>query len=670
MVTLNELRAASDFLVASGETAAIELSVRRRDGTPLGEKELEVLRSGLAKAAVPAARRQVKDVQNAVVGCEVPAGKLVVRLYAYGRLSWSGTNGRTAGGHFELKILALVRSLVEEAERLGEEWHVVATAAWHPGSALELGDVDPVISTDVAAIDRRVHRIEVRRQRLKRSSAGATLAAAVLAILAGLWLVSGDAARFSLLIFLYAGAALAFGVWARAEAGSLFKDIEAIRGQQDLDGMLSDSAEHERRAMKMFQVHSQQLKRYYDQALRQRGFIFFTGIFCIVAGFSVIAMAFFLLSSATPASSLEKILVAALGAIGGILGNFIAVVYLRMFTQTVKSIGTFHDRLVATHHLHFANFLVSKVANSTGRDDAFRLVAEIAAAQDGKARNGTFLVGTARSALLSWWANATAGALSRSPAFVNRWFTWVFTVASLTTSVRAISVFDRPVAISRSTSISRAVRPSISFTRAGFERVAASTSRRCSSPSTVDCPAAADWRARTMASASASFVRNPRAPARRAASSDSSSAYVVSTTTSVSGYPARTRSVVSTPSQRGIRRSTSSTSGRCSATSSSAASPSAAAPTTSTPGSRPSSVTRPSRTTAWSSARTTRRFTPAPSGESAIRPPPARCRTARRAARSVHSSRANRSLPPAVRVAGGPAVRSRSARRTRPCSRG
>lgn len=39
-----------------------------------------------------------------------------------------------------------------------------------------------------------------------------------------------------------------------------------------------------------------------------------------------------------------------------------------MFTETVKSISGFHDRLVITHHLHFANVLAAKVGTEELRD--------------------------------------------------------------------------------------------------------------------------------------------------------------------------------------------------------------------------------------------------------------------------------------------------------------
>ena len=60
------------------------------------------------------------------------------------------------------------------------------------------------------------------------------------------------------------------------------------------------------------------------------------------------------------------------------------------------------------------------------------------------------------------------------------------------------------------------------------------------------------------------------------------------------------------PSIRGIRRSISTTSGSCSAASASASSPSAAVATSSIPSSSPTSMPRPSRTTRWSSANSTR----------------------------------------------------------------
>ncbi|WP_410611262.1 TRADD-N-associated membrane domain-containing protein [Amycolatopsis sp. lyj-109] len=378
---LKELRAATEFLVASGEIAKIRLAVCDTDGSPVSRAKLAALRGPLAKPMVSLARHQLKEAQNVTIDVIAADGEMTLRVYAYGRLDFTSVRGRPSGGQFEVKMLDLVRSLVEEIERAGLEElknPIGATACWEPGAGLEMGEVDPVISTDVAAIDRRVRRLDKRRKLMRKAAGILALTSLMSFAFSVLLFVRYHLDSTWLLSLLYSVIFAGMGAWARFEAVDAFKDIEAVRGQQDLEQMLS-TAVLERRAMKLFQVHSQQLRRYYDQALRQRGIIFLTGIFCILAGFAVVGVAFALLKSATPASSLEKILIATLGAIGGILGNFIAVVYLRMFTETIKSIGTFHDRLVATHHLHFANFLISKVKLDTDRDAALSLLSRLAA---------------------------------------------------------------------------------------------------------------------------------------------------------------------------------------------------------------------------------------------------------------------------------------------------
>lgn len=60
----------------------------------------------------------------------------------------------------------------------------------------------------------------------------------------------------------------------------------------------------------------------------------------------------------------------------------------------------------------------------------------------------------------------TACARSRKPTLPKMLFTWVFTLASLTKSSPAISLFDRPAAIRPRTSASRGDRPSGNAARA------------------------------------------------------------------------------------------------------------------------------------------------------------------------------------------------------------
>jgi hypothetical protein len=69
------------------------------------------------------------------------------------------------------------------------------------------------------------------------------------------------------------------------------------------------------------------------------------GLTCILLGFGVIAVAFWLIRDASTDGVSEQIIVGTLGAVGGTLANFIAVIYLRMHSETVRSTTEFHNRL-------------------------------------------------------------------------------------------------------------------------------------------------------------------------------------------------------------------------------------------------------------------------------------------------------------------------------------
>ncbi len=122
----------------------------------------------------------------------------------------------------------------------------------------------------------------------------------------------------------------------------------------------------EQRAEKIFKNYQFELKKYYDQTLRQGSMIF---IVSISIGFIIIGLTIFFVGTNTFTDVLKvKIVIGVLGAIAGILSNFIAVVYMKMHSGTIKSLTEFHNRLVYTHHLHFGNFLVSKITEKGMRD--------------------------------------------------------------------------------------------------------------------------------------------------------------------------------------------------------------------------------------------------------------------------------------------------------------
>jgi hypothetical protein len=140
--------------------------------------------------------------------------------------------------------------------------------------------------------------------------------------------------------------------------------------QNELELLRIEGGHPERRAQKMLQVNQLDLRRYYDQTLRQGRLIFYVGIGCIALGFGAVLVALALVSRAGAELS-EQIVIAALGATSAILANFIGLVYLRMFSEISASVGNFHTRLVATHDLYFSNFIAAKVEKDDVRQQLF-----------------------------------------------------------------------------------------------------------------------------------------------------------------------------------------------------------------------------------------------------------------------------------------------------------
>jgi hypothetical protein len=113
------------------------------------------------------------------------------------------------------------------------------------------------------------------------------------------------------------------------------------------------------------------LKRYYDQTLNQSSKIFYVGIFSILSGISLI----FIFSYWVTLAKDDKIIIGALGAIGSILSNYIAVIYGGMYKDTIQSLNQFHNRLVTTHHLHYGALLSSQIKDNNNLDQTLSQMA-------------------------------------------------------------------------------------------------------------------------------------------------------------------------------------------------------------------------------------------------------------------------------------------------------
>ncbi|WHF28808.1 hypothetical protein QJS65_09260 [Bacillus altitudinis] len=119
----------------------------------------------------------------------------------------------------------------------------------------------------------------------------------------------------------------------------------------------------------LFKQHDLQLKRYYDLNLRQNSFVFWVGISCIVLGFGFIGLTMYLISGNILGDPQNKIIVAATGALAGILSNFIGAIYLKMHTNSINSLTEFHNRIVNTHHFYLSNFLISQISDENKRQE-------------------------------------------------------------------------------------------------------------------------------------------------------------------------------------------------------------------------------------------------------------------------------------------------------------
>jgi Ca2+/Na+ antiporter len=145
---------------------------------------------------------------------------------------------------------------------------------------------------------------------------------------------------------------------------------EEIRDVQfEIDLLRFASTQREGRAEKLMRINQYELKRYYDQNLTQSSWIFVLGVFSIIFGVGIICYTLFLLHSSTLAAWQDKAVIGVVGTLGSILTNFVAAIYLKMYTETATSLVTFHSKLVDIHQLFFANLLASLITDDKERTE-------------------------------------------------------------------------------------------------------------------------------------------------------------------------------------------------------------------------------------------------------------------------------------------------------------
>jgi hypothetical protein len=165
------------------------------------------------------------------------------------------------------------------------------------------------------------------------------------------------------MLVLYALVFLSYALRTRARVSEFKQELDEIDFQIDLTRF--PVSEQEFRAEKTLRLHNIQLRRYYDLNLSQNVWVFMLGIFCIIIGAGTIGITIYAVLHIEEQTS--KILISALGAIGSILSNYIAAIYLKMHSAASANLGRFHSRLVDTHQVLFGNLVASRI-----EDDAIR----------------------------------------------------------------------------------------------------------------------------------------------------------------------------------------------------------------------------------------------------------------------------------------------------------
>jgi putative flippase GtrA len=225
-----------------------------------------------------------------------------------------------------------------------------------------------------AVLQNRITKYQDRRRRNWRTRrllqiAGAVSLIASLVIFTSLKGSAGNYGPYSLTV----GMLIAVGFWASSFAFTPYEfELEIRQTEDEIELVDTPASREEQAAQKLFKLHQLELNKYYDQTLKQSRWIFFAGLFCLFLGFGVIAITLWIVRDVTNKNAQFA---AILGGIAGILSNFIGAVYLKMHSETIKSLTEFHNRLVNTHYLHFGNFLLAKIEKVELREESLAKIA-------------------------------------------------------------------------------------------------------------------------------------------------------------------------------------------------------------------------------------------------------------------------------------------------------
>lgn len=149
------------------------------------------------------------------------------------------------------------------------------------------------------------------------------------------------------------------------------KEEEILEMNDEIELLETSESEYDKIAKKQFQKDKKEVKRYYDINLKHLKYLFPIGVGIILLGVTIIIISVILFINEK--NGIQMLI----GSVSGILIDFIGVIFIRMYTETVKMSLKFHDKLINSNNILFVNILITKIKNQDLQDKTLSEVAKI-----------------------------------------------------------------------------------------------------------------------------------------------------------------------------------------------------------------------------------------------------------------------------------------------------
>ena len=149
------------------------------------------------------------------------------------------------------------------------------------------------------------------------------------------------------------------------------KEEEILEMNDEIELLETSESEYDKIAKKQFQKDKKEVKRYYDINLKNLKYLFRIGLGIIILGVTIIIISVILFINEK--NGIQMLI----GSVSGILIDFIGVIFIRMYTETVKMSLKFHDKLINSNNILFVNILITKIKNQDLQDKTLSEVAKI-----------------------------------------------------------------------------------------------------------------------------------------------------------------------------------------------------------------------------------------------------------------------------------------------------